>query len=726
MCERSTIRFRKSSEERSVSALWQRFVAVGKSGFFNAVLSLMLLMGGAWGATFYVDGANTENGDGSSSRPFNTIAAAVAQVESGRGDVIVVRPGEYRELLALAVGVTLKSECGAAQTFLLGDENTFSTLLELNEGATLQGFSVGDTSGAAVVVNTDCAAALYNCVLFRANSGVQLNPNTSLTCINNTFFENTTGMRLMEGANAAPMRNNIFAYNGTGVLAESGATAASAYNDFFRNTSSVLGVQPDATDLVKEPLFVDMDATPPNLHLRQVSKLHDAGDPDPQYNDKDGSRNDVGADGGPQGALDVFAPQIFVTTTPASAAVALGETITLDAGLSEDAWGIAMWEWDFDALNGVVVEAVGASTSVSYGIAGEYLVTLRVQDNGGITDEALVNVRVGDPPSVEIGVDPQIGATPLPVQFTAQVEEAKQAELTFAWDFDGDGVTESTEQNPAYTFPEGSSPGLHAVDLVVADATGAQTQKRIWVTLTGQAPLVASGIALGEAAQLSVDDTADTLPGARVLFPVNAANQSFVAGVCAVDADALPVLPEGRVLQLLELAPVNLRFALPITVRAPISVSGLREEEIEVWGYEEDAQVWLKENVTRVNLLDGSNPVVLFNTARFSKFAIMGPEEEPGGPCFIATAAYGTPLAEEIQTLRTLRDNVLLTNPMGTAFVDSYYRFSPPIADYIAAHPAAATAIRLLLTSLFALQSAMLWTILASLGGVLLLCRVRV
>jgi len=63
-------------------------------------------------------------------------------------------------------------------------------------------------------------------------------------------------------------------------------------------------------------------------------------------------------------------------------------------------------------------------------------------------------------------------------------------------------------------------------------------------------------------------------------------------------------------------------------------------------------------------------------------------EEEPSTcGCFIATAAYGTPMAEEIQILRGFRDEYLLTNPMGQALVDLYYRVSPPIAEFITEHP---------------------------------------
>ena len=76
----------------------------------------------------------------------------------------------------------------------------------------------------------------------------------------------------------------------------------------------------------------------------------------------------------------------------------------------------------------------------------------------------------------------------------------------------------------------------------------------------------------------------------------------------------------------------------------------------------------------------------------------MLPEEddEPSSnsPCFIATAAYGTPLAEEIDTLRSFRDTRLLTNPLGATFVDTYYRLSPPLADYIASHEFAKSIVR--------------------------------
>ena len=59
---------------------------------------------------------------------------------------------------------------------------------------------------------------------------------------------------------------------------------------------------------------------------------------------------------------------------------------------------------------------------------------------------------------------------------------------------------------------------------------------------------------------------------------------------------------------------------------------------------------------------------------------------EDGGGCLIATAAYGTELAPQVQLLREIRDNTLFSTTSGTSFMSGfntlYYSFAPTVADW--------------------------------------------
>ena len=75
-----------------------------------------------------------------------------------------------------------------------------------------------------------------------------------------------------------------------------------------------------------------------------------------------------------------------------------------------------------------------------------------------------------------------------------------------------------------------------------------------------------------------------------------------------------------------------------------------------------------------------------------------------GGGCLIATAAYGSELAPQVQELRELRDNKLLQTKSGSDFMNSfnnfYYSFSPQIADLERESPMFKEAVKIGITPL--------------------------
>jgi len=89
-------------------------------------------------------------------------------------------------------------------------------------------------------------------------------------------------------------------------------------------------------------------------------------------------------------------------------------------------------------------------------------------------------------------------------------------------------------------------------------------------------------------------------------------------------------------------------------------------------------------------------------------------DEEPeakGGGCLIATAAYGTELAPQVQFLREIRDNTVMSTAYGAAFMTGfnqlYYSFSPTIADMERENPMFQEAVRAFITPMISSLSIM-------------------
>ncbi len=86
-----------------------------------------------------------------------------------------------------------------------------------------------------------------------------------------------------------------------------------------------------------------------------------------------------------------------------------------------------------------------------------------------------------------------------------------------------------------------------------------------------------------------------------------------------------------------------------------------------------------------------------------------GTTGEENGGCLIATAAFGSEMAPQVQQLRELRDNIILSTESGTAFMSGfnqfYYSFSPVIADMERENPLFREFVKLSITPMLSTLS---------------------
>jgi hypothetical protein len=110
----------------------------------------------------------------------------------------------------------------------------------------------------------------------------------------------------------------------------------------------------------------------------------------------------------------------------------------------------------------------------------------------------------------------------------------------------------------------------------------------------------------------------------------------------------------------------------------------------------------------------GNNKVDVIATNYLENLEVVDPEKTgnttgedsqlEGGGCLIATAAFDSELAPQIQSLRELRDNKLVQTKSGSDFVNAfnnlYYSFSPQVADMERENPLFKDAVKIGITPL--------------------------
>ncbi|MFH1905342.1 MAG: PKD domain-containing protein [bacterium] len=128
---------------------------------------------------------------------------------------------------------------------------------------------------------------------------------------------------------------------------------------------------------------------------------------------------------------------------------------------------IVSYEWDFTSDG--VIDSTQQNPTFIYTQIGNYTARLTVTDNSSLIGSATVSIKAVDPGAVAsctIIASITEGDAPLSVDFSADISGGTVS--SYAWDFDNNGVIDSTEAAPSYEY---TSSRLYTAKLTVTDTT---------------------------------------------------------------------------------------------------------------------------------------------------------------------------------------------------------------------------------------------------------------
>jgi hypothetical protein len=271
-----------------------------------------------------------------------SIQFLVDQAKSG--DTVVIPDGIYYEKVNISgKDIELRSQNGPTNCVIDGSllyyEPCWNHGVELiSNSSTVRGFTIQHFSNSGVVLSGGDSAKVIHCIV-RENGGDNCYPQGGIAnlgsskgkIVSNLIYNN---IRSGVEAEGAPLIvNNVIAFSqqsqyshfGYGITcfgsSSSHPNAAiivnniiygnTGYGIYFIGENSASVTYCDVTDSIggdisfgagcfsSDPLFID--PANGNFHLQSGSPCINAGAPDPTYNDIDGTRNDMGAYGGPNG-----------------------------------------------------------------------------------------------------------------------------------------------------------------------------------------------------------------------------------------------------------------------------------------------------------------------------------------------------------------------------------------------------------------------------------------
>jgi len=313
------------------------------------------------------------------------------------GDIVFVAAGRYVEEIQLKAGVVVRG-AGEGRSIIDGGGDAGDVVRaignSIHNDAKLQGFTVtgaanggGMPGGASLFCNSGAAPEISNCRMESSDVGIALwngssacihnnvichntydgfTTGSGATFVNNTVHSNRIGVYDYSGYGPTVMNNIITANRLYGVSGpSSGQGPVLTYNDVWNNATDYHQATPGVGSDSVDPLYVDTVAG--DYHLGPGSPCIDHGNPAPEYDDPDGTRNDMGAYGGPGAVSDLPA---VTSLDPAQNALGVPADATIAAGFNLDMNGSTLnpqtvrlsgawsgWRWgtiEYDSVGKVV------------------------------------------------------------------------------------------------------------------------------------------------------------------------------------------------------------------------------------------------------------------------------------------------------------------------------------------------------------------------------------
>ena len=253
-------------------------------------------------------------------KDYTSINSALQSAYSGQ--TVYVEPGVYNESLNITKNVTLIG-AGPDLSFIRSSSNGIN--IDGNVEANIRGFWI-----TANLIGIDyqydstsdhAKGSIMNCIIANCGTkGIDIAKFKygNVEIVNNTIIMNTEEAIYMYGkfgnSIVISIINNIIAYNNDDGIhrhsypgsAYSIPNLSISYNNIYNNSGDNYSrCESTIGGISQDPKFINMSS---NFKLASSSPCKNSGNPNLLYNDPDGTRNDIGAFGGPNAPVINQAP----------------------------------------------------------------------------------------------------------------------------------------------------------------------------------------------------------------------------------------------------------------------------------------------------------------------------------------------------------------------------------------------------------------------------------